>query len=342
MRISHIIWSLTPGGVETMLVDIINVQVQSENVSLLIVNKDIDDNLYRAINKKCDIICCNRSKGSKCIIPWIKLNIALFKFQPDIIHCHLEGMRKMIIHPAPKVFTVHNTHTSGREYNRFDGLFAISNAVRDYTLKQGFNSTVVYNGIHPENILSKAPNNPPSKPFKIVCIGRLYSPHKGQDILLKALSIMDTNCKFDYHIDFIGDGPSKYELELLVKNLHLEDRVSFLGAQTRDYIYTRLCEYDLFVQPSRLEGFGLTVAEACCAKVPVLISKLDGPMEIIGYQYGYTFEPNNPIDLAQKLLNIGVYGIDTAIVNRAYDFVTNNFNVSNTALNYIKEYHSYL
>ena len=123
MRISHIIWSLTPGGVETMLVDIINVQVLYEDVSLIIINKDIDDNLYREINKKCDIICCNRIKGSKQIVPWLKLNIELFKYRPNIIHCHLEGMRKMIFYPSTKVFTIHNTHTSGSEYKRFDGLF---------------------------------------------------------------------------------------------------------------------------------------------------------------------------------------------------------------------------
>ena len=54
----------------------------------------------------------------------------------------------------------------------------------------------------------------------------------------------------------------------------------FLVKQTQDYVAAHLTDYDLFVQPSRWEGFGLTVAEAMAAGVPVLVSEGQGPAEV--------------------------------------------------------------
>lgn len=51
--------------------------------------------------------------------------------------------------------------------------------------------------------------------------------------------------------------------------------------KNQEWIYHNLCNFDLFIQPSRFEGFGLTVAEAIAAKVTVLVSNIQGPMEII-------------------------------------------------------------
>lgn len=71
--------------------------------------------------------------------------------------------------------------------------------------------------------------------------------------------------------------------------MHLEDHVIFEGLKEQAWIYENLCRYDLFIQPSRYEGFGLTVAEAISAKVPVLVSNIEGPLEIIdGGRLGMT------------------------------------------------------
>ena len=325
-----------PGGVETMLIDIINQQLRTEEVSLIIVNNDIDSGLYNSINKDCHIVCCNRVRKSKSFLPWIKLNFSLIKHRPDIIHCHLEGLRKMIFYPAPKVFTIHNTHTSGKEYKKFDALYSISQAVHDVTLSQGFFSTIVHNGIHPEAIVPQTEIKEPKRVIRMVCIGRLYTPHKGQDLLIEALSMLDD--RHEYHLDLIGDGPSRKELELLVNNKNLCGKVTFLGSKDRGYIYGNLSKYDLFVQPSRLEGFGLTVAEACCAKVPVLISDLCGPMEIINNEYGYTFKAGDVNDLSLTLNHIFNCGISRDFITDAYNYVSTHFNVERTSLKYIEEY----
>lgn len=340
MRIVHIIWGLGIGGAETMLVDIVNEQVKSESVAIAIVNDTINESLLHKLDKRCKVWQFDRKIGSKNLLPWIKLNIRLFRYRPDIIHFHLEGMRKMVFHPAPKVFTIHNTHTSGNEYPRFQALFAISDGVKAYTQKQGFESTTIWNGIKPEQIKEKARGEYlVGGVCKIVCIGRLFTPHKGQDILVEALGKLKKQGNSDFHLDIIGEGESRVYLENLIHQRGLDGCVSLLGQRSRDYIYEHLCDYDLFVLPSRSEGFGLSVAEAMCAKIPVLVSNLEGVLDVIdGGRLGITFESGNADSLSERLLGFLTKGKNESQIEEAFRFAREEFDICRTAKGYIIEY----
>ena len=205
MKIAHITWSLGTGGIETMLADIVNEQTISEKVAIFIINNYVDKEITNKINRNCKLIVCGKKVGSKNILPIIKLNWELLKFKPDIIHIHLPGIIKLIpfIH-CKKVFTIHNTHTNNNEYSLFDALYGISNAVKNCTLLQGYKSTTIYNGIKVDEIKSKNNFEKPSI-YKILQIGRLYCPHKGQHILLKAINeIVHQKGVKNFIVDFIG------------------------------------------------------------------------------------------------------------------------------------------
>ena len=125
----------------------------------------------------------------------------------------------------------------------------------------------------------------------------------------------------------------------LSDELGLSDYIVFEGRKTQKEIYQQLCGYDVFVQPSRSEGFGLTVAEAVAAKLPVLVSNLPGPMEIIDNgHFGMSFETENIEDLAAKLEIILNGGYDYSLVEKAYKRVVELYDVSVTAKKYIDEY----
>ena len=95
----------------------------------------------------------------------------------------------------------------------------------------------------------------------------------------------------------------------------------------------------MFVQPSRFEGFGLTVAEAMAAKTPVLVSSGDGPEEVVDHgRYGYLFDKGNHVDLAKKLEDIINNGYDANMVDCAYQRVLDLYNIKVTARNYINQY----
>lgn len=340
MKIVHAIWGLTTGGAEIMLIDIINVQIKSENVALIVVNDLVNESLLRRIDKRCRVKFLHRKVGSKSLIPWIKMNIFLMRYQADIIHFHLEGMRKMVIYPAPKVFTIHNMHTSGKEYSRYNALYAISDAVRERTKKQGFDSITVLNGICSEEILIKQNcDRKPQKIIRLISVGRLYIPHKGQDVLIKSLSILKNRDISNFHLDLIGEGESRMAIELMIKELKLTEYVTLLGQKDRAYIYSHLRDYDMFILPSKSEGFGLAIVEAMCAKVPVLTSNLPGPMEVIGNgALGMCFKSEDFVDLADKIRLFIEKGYSKETIETAFCLAMKNYNIATTANKYISSY----
>ena len=338
MRIAHIIWALETGGAETMLVDIVNEQVKTEQVAILVVNDMVNKALAGKIDSRCKVEFFGRNLGSKSLMPWIKLNAFLWKYSPDVIHFHLEGTRKMVFHPAPKVFTIHNMHTSGKEYPKFDALYAISDAVKCLTKKQGFEATTICNGIHPDDI-SKKKDSQKRDSYRLVCVGRLYTPHKGQDVLVGALAKLRDKGITGFHLDFIGDGESRLALEKLINELELGSYITMLGQKDRRYIYNHLCDYDLYILPSRSEGFGLTVAEAMCAKVPVMVSNLDGPMEVIdGGRLGMHFRSEDVEDLANQLAAFIKEGPNAEVIEKAWVYARENFDIKRVAVRYVEEY----
>lgn len=321
-----------------MLVDMVNEQVKTEQVAILVVNDMVNSTLAGKIDNKCKVKFFGRKLGSKSLLPWLKMNAFLWNYSPDVIHFHLEGMRKMVFHPAPKVFTIHNMHTLGKEYPKFDALYAISDAVRNLTKRQGFESTTICNGIHPEEILEKKDIQKKDS-YRLVCVGRLFTPHKGQDILVDALAKLRDKGITNFHLDFIGDGESRPALEKLINELELGSYITMLGQKDRRYVYNHLCDYDLYILPSRSEGFGLTVAEAMCAKVPVMVSNLDGPMEVIdGGRLGLSFKSEDADDLACQLAAFIDNGPVTETVEVAWKYANENYDIKRVAARYVEEY----
>ena len=112
----------------------------------------------------------------------------------------------------------------------------------------------------------------------LVAIGRLH-PQKGFDLLLKAFARLKTKYP-DWQIVILGEGPMRADLEALRAELQLTDRVHLPGLVTNvtEYLY----QADLFVMPSRFEGFPMALCEAMACGLPVLAADcLSGPRDII-------------------------------------------------------------
>ena len=323
-----------------MLVDIVNAQVNTENVAVAIINDVVNVNLLHRIDNRCIVRCLMRKKGSRNIMPWVMLNIFLLRFRPDIIHFHLEGMRKMVLYPVPCVFTIHNVHTSAKEYSMFEALYAISEGVREYTRKQGFEAITVWNGVNTGLIQQKESGlYKAGEKCRIINVGRLYTPHKGQDILVQALAVLKQQGKSNFHLDLIGDGESRGALEEQIKRECLGENVSLLGQKDKLYIYEHLRDYDLFVLPSRSEGFGLSVAEAMCANVPVVVCDLAGVMDVIaGGRLGMSFRTGDVNSLADQISLFMNNGANEVVTKEARLYATKHFDVRQTALRYVDEY----
>lgn len=342
MKIVHCIYSFHTGGAETMLIDILNAQIQTQQVSLIIVNKEYNQSLLDKIDKKVRIIKLGRPTSSRN--PWyfVWLNILLLSLRVDVVHLHSASLIKMIFALQDRLY--YTCHTVGikLEPHKVAKVFAISQTVAD-DLRERYrcsNIKVVHNGIHLERIIPKTNHIMMPSNIKIVNVARLDHKKKGQDMLIHAIALLKHRGIKPISVDFIGEGLSLDTLRNLTIELGVDNQVRFLGLRDRDYIYKHLCDYDIMCHPSRFEGFGLTVVEGMAAKLPILVATGDGPYEIIAKgKYGYAFERDNVESCANVLADmIEHYDKAVAKAETSWEYAHRTYSVQNMVRQYIEAY----
>lgn len=116
------------------------------------------------------------------------------------------------------------------------------------------------------------------KKYNIVTVGRI-SYEKGMDIAVKVCAKLveegfDNVCWW-----IVGDGPAMQEVKKMILETHLEKNVVTVGTKNNPYPYIR--KADLYVQPSRFEGYPMTILEALVLGQPVVSTDNNGAREII-------------------------------------------------------------
>ena len=102
--------------------------------------------------------------------------------------------------------------------------------------------------------------------IRILTIGRLVDV-KGYDMAIEAAYKLKKD-GIDFRWYAIGEGNLKNKLENMVKELGIKENFIFLGTYTNPYTYLK--QSDIYVQPSRFEGFGLAIAEARILGKPIV------------------------------------------------------------------------
>ena len=135
----------------------------------------------------------------------------------------------------------------------------------------------------------------------IMTAGRLNKPQKGYDIALAtAKELRDRN--FDFHWYAVGEGPYRKEMEQYIADNNLQNCFTLLGATANPYSYMRQC--DIYVQTSRHEGFGLTIAEARILNRPVVCTNFEAcSMQMIDGKNGLVTS-FNPHDIADAIIRL--------------------------------------
>ncbi|MBP9869585.1 glycosyltransferase [Patescibacteria group bacterium] len=137
---------------------------------------------------------------------------------------------------------------------------------------------------------------------RLLTVARLFR-EKGVDILLRAFALVlkkDPRAR----LSIIGDGPERELLAQLSKELDLGSSVSFLGEKNAEEIRTKLAQTDVYIQPSRFEGWGIAVIEAAAAGVPVVMTDVGCAGEVIIPDVsGRVVAGENPASLAEGILD---------------------------------------
>lgn len=342
MKITHCIFSFNTGGAETMLIDIVNEQIKTQQVSIIIINDSYQKELLSQIDPQVQLIFIKRKPHNHSIIPILKLNWILYQLKPDIIHVHNFRLPQIILpFRKSKLFmTVHDLHIPLKYINHKTNLIAISQAVsEDIALKGDYKTFTIPNGISIERVEKRE-----CVPFKdklhIVQVASLNAAKKGQDILINAIASLKKRGIENIEVSFIGVGKDECILKELTQKLGVSKQVHFVGLKTRQYIYGHLKDFDLMCHPARYEGFGLTIAEGAAAMLPILVPAEGGPYEIIKHgELGYTFQPENVEDCAHKIESImRNYNEALQRSHLAYQYVSTHYSVKRMVKEYINAY----
>lgn len=162
-------------------------------------------------------------------------------------------------------------------YHFADSIVVQTRAAWDY-FSPRFQSKVC---IIPNLVLKPAPTiselDRPHRP-KLIAIGRLHV-QKGFDILLRAFARLKNKYP-EWRLTILGEGPLREELQRLLHRLDLLKHVDLPGFVKYPGDYLR--ESDLFVLPSRYEGFPNALCEAMASGLPVISTDCpSGPSDII-------------------------------------------------------------
>lgn len=106
----------------------------------------------------------------------------------------------------------------------------------------------------------------------LLTVARLNKPQKGYDIALEACKILkERGLKFKWYA--LGRGDYRPTMEEYITKNNLEDTFILLGTTPNPYPYFRDCT--LYVQTSRHEGYGLSIAEGRILNKPVVTTEFD-------------------------------------------------------------------
>lgn len=271
----------------------------------------------------------------------MSLNLVIFytflrKEKPYIVHAHPSFPSGFIALPAKllDIPVICTSHGDDIQINREVGYGSRQNRIVtklvNITLKQSSLHTVVSGsmindaieaGSHPSKIrviynginLDKIPSfgetdilpryGITKDDFIVLYLGRLH-PKKCPDDLVKAFPKVVEKV-LNARLVFAGKGEEETKLKRLVFDLNLNDNVIFAGFVSDDEKWDLLKSCDVFVLPSVVEAFGITVIEAMACGKPVIATNLGPFPEVIkNGETGLLVSLHSPDELADAIIEL--------------------------------------
>ena len=136
-------------------------------------------------------------------------------------------------------------------------------------------------------------------PVRLLTVATL-TPRKAHDVLINALAPLKS---LAWQARFVGGGEFDptwaASLHELVDKLRMSSRICFAGSV--DDTRTEYQQADLFVLPSRFEGYGMAFAEALAAGLPVIAARSGAVPEVVPESAGLLVMPDDAAALSEAL-----------------------------------------
>lgn len=148
----------------------------------------------------------------------------------------------------------------------------------------------------------------------------------------------------EYLYVIAGDGPDRKNVEEAIRKNDMTSKAMLLGRVSDHERNVLFNTADLFVQPNikipgDMEGFGISVIEACSCRLPVLAANIEGLKDAIrNGRNGFLVESGNPDAFVGKINEIFAKGNPREIFGEdVRKFVVENYSWKNIAERYLRE-----
>lgn len=233
------------------------------------------------------------------ILNALSLNKIFKEYKPDVVHVHYAAGYGLLsrlagVHPSViscygsdifefpnqnklKFFILRNILSNA------DGLQSTSrgmeNEIRKVIGSKNTEIDIIPFGINVELFRPKESRSINSRP--VVGFMKSLFPIYNVPLLIRAFKVVLNKTTLNPVLRIYGNGPEKANLQLLVKELGLDDSVFFMGRVPNEEVPNALNEMDVLVNCSEMESFGVNILEAMACGLPVIVTDCVGPKEIV-------------------------------------------------------------
>ncbi|MBW7955338.1 glycosyltransferase [Patescibacteria group bacterium] len=263
-----------------------------------------------------------------------------------IFHVHREVFTKHLIAPLALLARTIEELIMPFIYRDLPVL-TISESSKKEITSLGISDPDLISIIHPGITLPKQKTFTKTKHPSMCYVGRL-KPYKNVDVALRAFkTVLEKHPEAIFTIAGIGEWGST--LKRLAKELEIESNVVFLGKVSEQEKNELYASQWIAVQPSMIEGWGITVIEANAYGTPVIASKVKGLKDsVCDGETGILVPPGKPAELAQAIEQLFSSKTKLKAYSKSAQLWAKNFSWDNAAqkletvlLNNLRKAHEY-
>lgn len=313
-KILFLIPNLNDGGAEKVLVNLINnLDKNKYDITLQTIVDTGVNKKYVNSNIRYKTIFRKPFKGATSLLKIFSSNFLYRMFiedNYDIEIAYLEGAAARLVSgkstkkETKKVAWIHTEITNDKElaigfrnieearksYKKFDKIIGVSQVVEKAflnTIKLELDTATLYNVNETEYIIDKS-NEPieeilDDKQINIFSVGKVIPSKNFYELARIHKRLTDEQIKNKVYI--LGKGNEEKRIKEYIERNGLKKSFIFLGYKENPYKYLK--QADLYVCPSKKEGFSTAVTEALIVGTPVVTTPCAGMSELVGENNEY-------------------------------------------------------
>lgn len=271
-------------------------------------NNDFAVKQLRAINNNIKYI--NLGSTNK-YLRYLELIKIINAEKPDILINNYDAPVQYILPFIKKYIRVfHVLHSDWVDFYRIGAInakhvkawIAPTNAIRnhfnEYT-SQKYKDTVY---VIPHGVETRDISHPKDNDLLEITFVGVVGYHKGADLLpIIIKELQNRNIKF--HFTILGEGPDTKNLRQILEEEIKSGIVEMAGVVSHPEVYKRLSHTDIFLYPTRIDAFGLVIAEAMTNGAVAVVTHLPGVTDnIIENEVdGFLIKMNDTTAFADKV-----------------------------------------